>query len=169
VKRKSDGPALASPAGKVHDEREGAHWVQNLTESSVDVCRYTSRSMPCWQALVDHKVVVYWVAAISPELLPSYVAGLAPASPGHGRWWRTSTSGGVWWLAGGGWLVVFSGAGGCGWWWLAVADGASCQQLCLLLRAPPLVPCRPWPLERPGWRWLVAAGAGGGVVAGGGG
>jgi hypothetical protein len=39
--------------------------------------------MPCWQAFVDHKVVVYWVAAIAPGPLPSYVTGLAPASPGH--------------------------------------------------------------------------------------
>jgi hypothetical protein len=39
--------------------------------------------MPCWQSSVDHKVVVYWVAAIAPGPLPSYVTGLAPASPGH--------------------------------------------------------------------------------------
>jgi hypothetical protein len=41
------------------------------------------RYMPCWQAFVDHKVVVYWVAAIAPGPLPSCVTGLAPASPGH--------------------------------------------------------------------------------------
>jgi hypothetical protein len=32
---------------------------------------------------VDHKVLVYWVAAITPGPLPSYVTGLAPASPSH--------------------------------------------------------------------------------------
>jgi hypothetical protein len=26
---------------------------------------------------------IYWVAAIAPGPLPSYVTGLAPASPGH--------------------------------------------------------------------------------------
>jgi hypothetical protein len=35
------------------------------------------------KAFVDHKVVVYWVAAIAPGPLPSYVTGLAPASPGR--------------------------------------------------------------------------------------
>jgi hypothetical protein len=37
---------------------------------------------------VDHKVLVYWVAAIAPGPLPSYVTGLAlaPASPGHTSW-----------------------------------------------------------------------------------
>ena len=39
--------------------------------------------MPGWHWLVDHKVLVYWVAAIAPGPLPSYVTGLAPASPGH--------------------------------------------------------------------------------------
>jgi hypothetical protein len=45
--------------------REEAHWVQNLTESSADVrvALAHRRSMPCWQAPADHKVVVYWVAS----------------------------------------------------------------------------------------------------------
>jgi hypothetical protein len=57
----------------------------SLTESNVDVWRYT-RGL-CHVArhwFVDHKVVVYWVAAsIGSGPLPSYVTGLAPASPGH--------------------------------------------------------------------------------------
>jgi hypothetical protein len=51
---------------------------------------------------VDHKVVVYWVAAIAPGPLPSYAPGLAPASPGespgqNGRMgdWRGSGMGGL--------------------------------------------------------------------------
>jgi hypothetical protein len=32
---------------------------------------------------VAHKVLVYWVADIAPGPLPSYVTGLAPASPGQ--------------------------------------------------------------------------------------
>jgi hypothetical protein len=42
------------------------------------------RPMPCRHWFVDHKVVVYWVAAIASGPLPSYVTGLAPASPGQG-------------------------------------------------------------------------------------
>ena len=64
----------------------------SLTESNVDVWRYT-RGL-CHVArhwFVDHKVVVYWVAAsIGSGPLPSYVTGLAPASSGH-----SSTGGGA--------------------------------------------------------------------------
>jgi hypothetical protein len=42
--------------------------------------------MPCWQAFVDHKVVVYWVAAIAPARGPAllrYPDWPHPPSPGH--------------------------------------------------------------------------------------
>ena len=40
VKRKPDGPTMTTPVGEVRGAEE-AYWAHNLTESSVDVWRYT--------------------------------------------------------------------------------------------------------------------------------
>jgi hypothetical protein len=56
--------ALTSPpAGEVRDAQGS---VLGSEPDRVQCGRVAlhQRSMPCWQAFVDHKVLVYWVAAI---------------------------------------------------------------------------------------------------------
>jgi hypothetical protein len=75
VKRKSDGPTSTTPAGEVRGARGG---VLGPGPDRVQCGRVALHqgSMPCRHWFVDHKVVVYWVAAIASVPLPSYVTGL---------------------------------------------------------------------------------------------